>query len=612
MPPYLSSYGVSEEIEEQVDTELEVILQEARNRVQTTPNRHIPHTIYLLGTLTESALNIKTQINNVKYLQSLVNGLRCIRDVNDIGSSLGEFLKFRVGTVMTFLAVTPENDGDIIRLALAPGNLGLPDSTYYKDRESRLIGAYTRLLKRLSEDFNVPGLERIIAIEVVLARINEKTRNDAEILMTGKELKQNYPAIPWEMIFQSGFQYSLEKFLEEKILITSPGWFYHLNKLFKILPLEQWKLLLTSQIILHLLPILPPPYDDMEFELFGHRMRGQSEKTPQKRLALKLAQIWLSGSLGFSYVERYVSPDVKKDATALANEIKDMAAERIGLVDWLEVRTRKKAQKKIENIYLGVAYPGVIKKDKKTNLNPENLVENIIKLSNLDFDDEMKKINTKLIPAKWDDPVFSVNAYYYNDGNKLILPAGILKWPFFNNYASDGWNFGGIGATIGHEICHAFDNDGKEYDEFGKRETWWSDKEIAQYKKKAKALIQLFNKTEYFGHYLNGMLTLSENIADLGGVAISLAALKKRLKAKKISNEEYHREICDFFISFAISWRTKEKREKALQSLFMDVHAPPAARVNNIVSQFDEWYECFNIKPGDKLYISPEKRIHIF
>jgi putative endopeptidase len=612
MPPYLSSYGVSEEIEDQVNKELMEILFDARKRVVTTADKHIPHTIYLLGTLAESALNNKVQENSVKFLRSLINNLRCIRSYEDVASSIGDFLKNRINTLIGFMAVIPENDGSTIRLTLMPGDLGLPDTSYYENRHSRIIGAYTKLLQKLSIDFDIPGLERLVTIETISAEMIIKSRGDSEILLSGKELQHKFPAIPWQIFFQSTFEISAAKLENHKILITSPTWFEYLNKLFKHMPIDQWKLLLAGNLLVYMLPLLPPPYDDMEFELFGHRMRGQSEKMPQKRLTLRLAQQWLKGSLGSVYVEKCVNPTVKEDATSIAKEIKQMAFERIGLVDWLDIKTRKKAQKKIDNIYLGVAYPSVIQKDKKTNLNPENLLENVLKLSNLDFKDETEKINTKLNLPKWDDPVFAVNAYYYNEGNKLILPAGILRWPFFNTAANDGWNFGGIGATIGHEICHAFDNDGKEFDEFGRRDSWWNETEIQNYRKKAKKLIELFNKTEYYGHHLNGMLTLSENIADLGGLAIALEALKKRLKSKNLSKDETKKQLCNFFISFAVSWRTKEKKEKVLQSLFMDVHSPPSARVNNIVAQFDDWYECFDIKPGDKLYVASENRIHIF
>jgi predicted metalloendopeptidase len=478
--------------------------------------------------------------------------------------------------------------------------------------QSRVLYTYSKLLKRLSDDFNIPGLETIIPLEKLAAKAILVSRKESESLVTGKELELQFKNIPWQVFFQSLLGWNASTFHKHKILLFSKSWVEEVDNWFTILPIHQWKLWLTGNILLHFLPLLPPPYDDLEFELFGHKLRGQSEKVPQKRLTLKLAQQWLSGSLGSLFVKQYVSPSIKLQATHIAEEIKRVAAETAGKIEWLDLHTRNLAKKKVESIYLGVAYPSKIIKDKKTMLNPERLLENILKLAYLDFKDEMEKINTRLDPTMWDDPVFSVNAYYYNEGNRLILPAGILRWPFFHVAASDGWNFGGLGATIGHEICHAFDYDGKDYDEHGNKNPWWSSEEEGRYEKKVKDLIKLFNATEYFGHHLSGALTLSENIADLGGLAIALTALEKRLDKRRVSAEIRKKEICDFFTSYAISWRTKEKKEKAIQSLFMDVHAPPVARVNNIVSQFDQWYECFDVKPGDELYKASENRIRIF
>ena len=468
------------------------------------------------------------------------------------------------------------------------------------------------MLKRLGEDFSVPNLDLIIPIETMAAKAILEGRKEKEVLVTGAYLEKKYTNIPWHVLMQSILGWSPSEFKRHKILLFSEGWIVSLNKWFEIMPLDQWKIVLAGNLLLHFLPLLPPPYDDLEFELYGRRMRGQAEKVPQKRLTMKLVQQWLTGTLGFLFVKNQVSPTVKKQATRIAEEVKAAAGIRASQTDWLEPKTRELARKKIEYMHLGVAYPSHIVKDKKTTLNPERLIENVLKLANLDFKDEMEKIDTRLNRQTWDEPIFSVNAYYYNEGNRLILPAGILRWPFFHVNASDGWNFGGLGATIGHEICHAFDNDGKEYDYTGNLNPWWSAEESKEYNKKVNNIVKLYNSTEYFGHHLNGALTLSENIADLGGLAIALAALEQRLKVQRVSGEERKKELCDFFTSYAVSWRTKEKKEKAVQSLFMDVHAPPVARVNNIVCQFDEWYECFDVKPGDELYKPSDKRIRIF
>lgn len=615
MPPYLSSYGVSEEIEDIIDRELMSILTLCRKQVENRPASRLPHSINLIGTLAESALNTKTQKNNIRFLNKLVNNLRCIRDTKDIATTLGDLLKHRIPSILSILVVPKQNDAGVLRFTFGTGELGLPDPSYYvadTTTKTRTITAYSNLLKRLAKDFDVSGLERIVALEVEAAEAIFRARRDEEELFKGRELEKKFPDIPWLDLIKSMTDWSDQAILNHSYLITSRTWLSFVNTCFKNYTLDSWKLLFSAQILLYTLPLLPPPYDNLEFELFGHRLRGQSEKTPQHRLALKMTKEWLSSSLGYLYIKENVPKSVKKSATQLAKEIRAVAAERAGSTEWLEPSTRAKAARKVRAMYLGVAYPSYIYKDESTALDPENFVKNVYDLGVLDFHDELEKVDTRLHPEKWDDAVFAVNAYYYNEKNRLILPSGILRWPFFDSNASDGWNFGGLGATIGHEICHAFDDDGKDYDETGNKHPWWSKEESERYLEKTSAIVTLYNKTTYFGHHLSGELTLSENIADLGGLAIALSALKKRLDAKKVSATQRRAELCDFFTSYAVSWRTKERKEKALQALFMDLHAPPVARVNNIVAQFDDWYEVFDIKPGDPLYIDPRQRIRIF
>lgn len=614
MPSYLSSYGVSEEIENIIDNELLKIINDAKKSVEKTADKNIPHTEYLIGSLTESVVNVSSQQLNLKILREMVSTLKCIRDTFDVAATIGDFIKHRIPTSLILSVAPMETETKNLRLILGPGSLGLPDLSYYKPTaaKSRIIRAYINLLKRIGSDFNVPDLENNYGTEAIIAGSIYISKSDEEIMMKGSELRLKYKNIPWDAFIESSLGWPPSKFNNHSIVVMSTHYLKALNSWFTNFPIQTWKHLFTSQLILYMLPLLPPPYDNWEFELFGKRMRGQSEKLPQRLLALHLVKQWLGASLGSYFVRSYVPPSIKENAYLLANEIKQSAIEIAGSTQWLDEATRKKAANKVRSIYLGVAYPDTIIKDKKTELYKEKLVNNILKLGKLDFQNEVKKIGTELKPKEWDDDVFAVNAYYYNEANRLILPAGILRWPFFHPDASDGWNFGGIGATIGHEISHAFDNDGKDYDEEGNKKPWWSRAEEMRYHKKTDALIELYNKTEYFGQHLNGLLTLSENIADLGGLHIALSALKKRLMRKNVGPLVMKKELCDFFTSFAVSWRTKEKKQKAFQSLFMDVHAPPPSRVNNIVRQFDEWYECFHIKPGNKLYKDPLERIRIF
>ena len=611
MPDYLSSYGVSEEIEEIVNKKLLEIIYDCRQHYLS--DSHPSNNEYLIGIFSESVISNKNNKENIKFLQNLLSSLNCIRDRNEIASTIGDFIKHRTPTLINIEIAPTETDSEYLRVILTPNiRLGLPDLSYYKEGYAKksITSSYIKLLSLLGNKFNIPRLEQVFGIEEIIA--NSIHDNDVwdDIIMTRDELRKKYKNIPWDILFNFIFNWTAEE--KHIIILKNKTYFSNLNKWFISFPLDTWKILFASELILHMLPVLPSPYNDWYFDMYEKRLKGHTEKKPKNILTLHLTKQWLGNSLGNIFINKFVSKYLKNKALNIAHEIKQSAIQVAESTPWLEPLTRKKAGIKVKSIYLGVAYPSTIHNDKKIKLFSNNLVKNILFLAESDFISECQKIDTKLTETEWDDDVFAVNAYYYNEANRLILPAGILQWPFFHESASDGWNFGGIGASIGHEISHAFDNDGKNYDEHGNMNPWWSRAEQIRYHKKTNKLIELYNKTLYFDKHLNGVLTLSENIADLGGVQIALNALKNRLNKRNLSEKEKRKEMCDFFHSYAVSWRTKERKEKALQSLFMDVHAPPPARVNNIVCHFDEWYECYNIKSNNKLYIDPEDRIRIF
>ena len=614
-PSYMSSYSISEEIQSQIEPSLEKIIQNAQTEIVNNPNKIIDKDTLLIGNLEQSIMDRGSQDLSIKFVKNLVSNIRCIRNREDIAISIGEFSKFHIPSPITVYTGPEEKHSSQLRLILRAGELTLENSSYYtKDipGRTRTLALYTSLLTRLGNLFDVSNLNLFISIEKIIAEAHEKTFGDTEILMKGIDLKNEYPDIPWDQFALTAFNFTPSHFNEFKFLIYSQTWFKNLNIWFKTWPIDNWRILLSGLLIMYSIPLLPSPYSDYHFEFFQKHLRGQTKKIPQKKLGLKACKQWLYVPLGKQYVSCCVPQELKADAMLIAKEIIEACLNRLQTVEWLDVTTRKKAIKKVSNIHLGIAYPSKFQESPKVILSPENFVKNIFSLGQAEFLRDLKRANTKLDVKKWDDSVFEVNAYYYNEGNRLVIPSGILRYPFFDINSSDGWNFGGIGATIGHEITHAFDMDGKDYDEFGNNKPWWSESDNDNYYEKTKSIIALYNKTKYFNQYINGNLTLSENIADLGGVALSLMALKARLVQKQVSKKEYFREVCNFFISYAVSWRVKEKREKAIQSIITDMHAPPITRVNNIVRQFDDWYECFDVKPGNVLYTSPEDRIRIF
>jgi len=279
-------------------------------------------------------------------------------------------------------------------------------------------------------------------------------------------------------------------------------------------------------------------------------------------------------------------------------------------VEWLQPSTRDKAAKKIKAMRLSIAYPDEFAELKAPRLSKNNLIDNLIAMGEWRSDYELGRLGEHRDDQKdWDDPVYAVNGYYYSEANELVIPSGSLLEPFFSESRPLGWNYGGVGAIIGHEMTHAFDEEGCEYDENGRKKKWWSPTDTRNYEKITRHLVKMFNEHSLMHHHIDGKLTLSENIADLGGLAIALDALNVRLQGEDadIKKAAYKQ----FFTAYAVSWRIKERTKKQLQGLFMDKHAPTPLRVNLVVNQFQEWYDAFNISSG-LMFLPLDKRLRIF
>lgn len=597
VPPYSSSYGISEEIEEIIDTQVIKLIN--------TDNSEI-------STFAESARKQSSQHHSLKTLHRIIRKLECIRDENDITRILGNLAKYKIRSLLWIYGEYTNIDGETIyQLNIGVGSVGLQDVSYYNKSapgKGRTLLQYANLLEKIGNDFDIDNLSSIVTTESDIALIIQKSITEDKTQIIGKKLVTEYPGIPWDIFFES---VGIAKWETTRFFIDSKRWVKAVQLFIKELPLDTWRHLFATEILFHFLPSLPGPYDTYYFEFFRKRLRGQSKKIPEKGFVLGLIKDWMTPFISRVYVEKIVPSHLKKEACLFVEELVTAAKHRLSLTDWLSEKTRKLAQEKVDKMRRVIAYPDSFGSLKAPQLEPTNLLENILAMGEWRTSYEIGRIGEKLKNQKdWDESVFAVNAYYFSGANEIVIPTGSLYWPFFKKDAPLGWNYGGLGAAVGHEMTHAFDNDGKEFDQNGIRNKWWTPSDTKAYDKKSKELVDLFNKQKVLGHPINGLLTLDENIADLGGLAIALDALSMRLeKEKDVVKKQAYRQ---FFISYAVSWRVKDKPEKMLQSLFLDRHAPASYRVNLVVSQFQEWYDAFDINEKDPFYIPPEKRIRIF
>jgi putative endopeptidase len=613
--PFESTFSVSDEIENRVETTLFQIL---RQLGQTHP--HAP-----MSRFVQSILKDSTAQNDMADIQHISNMFDCLRTPEDVGKMIGALNRIECNAPLSFVVANDRYKVDKRCVYIYEPKLGLPEKHFYRkgdttEHKEKILLAYTNLLKNLGAAMNVENLERAVSLEVDIVKHLSPENDRENIAFTYRpqslsELEEQYTAIPWRSMMEAwGVPSSMAGHVT--YIVTNRGFTEELNRLFRSYPMETWGTWMRAQLFLQFMKYLQPPFDTMYFQLFGAELQGVQQKMPKNHLMLNILKEHCPQSLGREYVKRAVSDQLKPAAIHLVKRIQGATLKRIAKLDWMTTPTKQKAAEKCKAMLFQVAFPKEWHLElPKTIIDENRMLRNIWNLSTLDTDMMMQHLRSYKINEEenWEDGVFEVNAYYYSDKNMMVVPAGILQTPFYDLKKSDAWNLGGIGAAIGHEITHGFDDDGRMYDKSGVMKNWWSDTDLEKYVAVTKDLVKLFNKETYMGGKVNGQLTLSENIADLGGVAIALEALEETFMENKAHDRGKRKKaLQEFFTSYAVSWRNKDRPKKARQSLILDRHAPAPIRVNLIVRQFAEFYEAFDVTEKDPGYIPVDQRIQLW
>lgn len=606
---------MSEEIEQRIETQTQEILQEAKRLAKhSTPSGYQQKLQHMIGLLATSVESANTQEGNLETVNTILSSIQSLQNQEEVAVVLGEFNRYKLRNLLHIYGQYENKNDTKFTFTIGIGGLGLPDASFYHKKSmyrSIYYAAYKRMITRLGKLFQIPHLSCVVSLERILAGVLLKTEYESiEHRRTGAELEKDFPQIPFSVLFET---IGLSNWRPRIFFVESLRWMHTINKLFHHLGLDYWKLLLSLEFLLFALPWLPPQYSNLSFGFYRKLLRGQSKQLTRQEQAVYIVQSFAAPFFSQVYKEKLVDRSIKPHIETLVQECLHITQERLSTVEWLEPKTRLKAQEKVRKMKMAVAYPDSFETFTIPTLSPDNLVSNLLTLGEWQMNHDIQKLGEPLSKRKdWDDALYAVNAYYYQQANEMIIPSGILQPPFYDAKASLAWNYGGIGCIICHELTHAFDKEGKEYNPDGLQEKWWTALDNRRYNEQTKSVIELYGKQSVAGFPVSGRKTLSENIADIGGMGIALDALKHKLDALPLTQEERHQAYRDFFTSYAISWRVKEKTKKRIQALILDKHSPPSLRVNLVVSQFQEWYDAFDITPKEKLYLSPEKRIRIF
>jgi putative endopeptidase len=593
IPAFESDFGVSEEAERVIFKTSKEILENIKKSDSTSKE-----TVFL-KTLTESCLHSRSQHTSVSLLKQIIHTLDCINTIEDVFEHFGILCKRKFPSIFV-LQYTIDKDGKL-RLVI-DGNIPSLPLFMYRDRSK--FSDYKLLLHKAGELLDCPSLAEVAPFEKEMNYVLEEKWSEVPTKTNGNLFSKKFSKLPWDSFFKgAGFT----NWKSEILYYRSPQWFRYIKKIFQEVPLETWKLLIARSYIISSLRYLPPPFDELDYEFFN---KGESSKMPQMELLVNIVYSYLPDLFSRVFWKEAGSQEVERSSKPFVENIIKSAKHRLSTTEWLTSETRKKGVEKIDKIRVEIVKPKEFPDFEFYELDNKSLLHNLFVIGEKATESFYKRLGHTY--KVWEEGIYRVNAYYFNENNEIMIPYGTMISPFYSVKASDAWNYGALGSIIGHEICHGFDEDGMLYDAYGQRNRWWTRKDNLAFNKKTKALIELYSKEKVLGKKVNGKKTLSENIADLGGLGISLHALKEKLELDKKPLEEKLEAYREFFISFATSWRTKYRDEKLEQSLETDRHSPAFLRVNLIVSQFDEWYEAFGINKDAELYIKPEDRIRIF
>lgn len=498
------------------------------------------------------------------------------------------------------------NNANINILHLFTGGLNLPDRDYYllESKANERI-EYKIFLKKYSDYFNINlDTDTIYKIEEELAKYTH-----TNIEQRNPEL-QNNPTYLDKLPF-TFMPYLFKKINKTpgKINLTNPKFFAKLNSMFSEINISSWKDYFKMQLLLSAHAYISEEPEKIYFDFFSKFLASIPCMKPLWKRSLNIVNDKLGFLIGKYFVEKHFDKKSKIIILKLVEYIKIVLQDRINNLEWLSSTTKKKALEKLNLINQKIGYPDKWREYKSDIKNENSYLKNNILCNLDDAIYTFSKLYNNVDKTVWEMNPQEVNAYYSPSNNEIVFPAGILQPPFFSSSYDPGLNFGGIGTIIGHEITHAFDDEGSKYDGHGNLNNWWLNKDFQNYKKTTDKLIDQCNKFEFSHGNIIGKLTLGENIADLGGITIALEALKKYLHDNSMNDNKF---IQRFFINYAIVWRSNIRDKEIENRLITDVHSPPEFRVNGVLKNIDDFYLAFNIKKEHSLFLDKKDRIKIW
>lgn len=608
VPGWKGAFGVSDEMTNQTNKELLQIIHSLKhlNSINLRPKSATEH-IQLLGYIWKN----KTVEKEEQYLQVCLHSLMAYKSSQDISRFIGWLVRCSVPTILDIGAREELKAPYLVRANLSSGSLLLPLKYYLEPelKKTDVWKAYEEFISICSIELGLPFLYKAIEAEQSLAPILYKSFNHLVENKKGSSLKSWIPDFEWSA-FMEGLD--LDHRWEKRVwTINSPERFRDvLNWICSKRTSEESVISIFSMHLVKVAsPYLRPSIKNAYSKLYNVALRGVSQEPPYEEQMLSDIKLILPDALCKLYAKKHKDVRILSDIKTLVSELKNAAIDLMSQTEVFSKKTKSRVKEKIHRMWFEL---GNGKESPMPDIvyTPDSLLHTIFSINSARVKNISSLTGKPADKTQSNYPCFETNASYFEESNHIVIPWGILQWPFYHLNAPLGWNHGGIGATICHEMTHGFDLEGSLYSPRAIYKEWWTRKNRQTFTKQTRKVSKFFSKFKHYGKKLDGEKTLSENWADLGGLKLSLHGLNKILEDKsQKEKEEAHR---NFFLAYAVSWREISRKKTMLYSMLTSVHAPGEDRVDRIVPQFNEWVQAFNIKETDALFIPESKRLDFF
>ncbi len=558
----------------------------------------------------------------IRPIESMLKEIAALQDKADIMPLAARLYRRGVGSVLGSYVEPDARRSDQYAIYITQSGISLPDRDYYLKDEARYRESQKALKQYIGDMFVAMGTpaadaetkaSKILALETELARVqwtNVANRDPVATYnkLTHDELSEKLKQFSWPRFIEEA---GLKK--EKSVIVRQVSFLEGVDQLLKSESLDTWKDYLAFQVIDSYAPYLSEALEKRHFDFHETAISGVAEQKAMWRRGVEATNRIIGEMVGKLYVEKHFSPAAKTRMLQLVDNLKVAAASRIDQLEWMSPATKKQAREKLGKFSTKIGYPDKWKDYGPLEIKGDDLVGNLIRSANFETDRDLNKLGGPIDRTEWHMTPQTINAYYNPLMNEIVFPAAILQPPFFNMQADDAVNYGGIGAVIGHELSHGFDDKGSQYDGDGNLRNWWSEEDRVEFERRAEQLVKQYAAYKPFEDMtVNGELTLGENIGDLGGLNFAYTAYQTSLAGKTAPTIDGLSGDQRFFLGWGQVWRRLYREPELRRRLLSDPHSPSRYRVNGIVSNMEAFYKAFPIKPEEAMYIAPEKRVKIW